>query len=230
MLKSTYDINNDGLVDDSDKLDGQHGSYYLSRSNHTGTQTASTISDLADQNTRVNVRKAGISIGTRRGINFIEGSNVSITAADDSGNERVNITIAASGGGSFPTLASTKLALTDGTGQLTTVSGIYYLNDDAGTAEILSNIPSENNPSIPISGVIMYQAIGNNLTPGALFAGYSTSTSFLSGTPFLQGWRAGAYTSLNNYGAVSTGMGLLRLGARGWDGDRWSATQGTPLS
>lgn len=31
----------------ADKLDDQEGSYYLSRSNHTGTQTASTISDFA---------------------------------------------------------------------------------------------------------------------------------------------------------------------------------------
>jgi cytoskeletal protein CcmA (bactofilin family) len=31
---------------DADKLDGQEGSYYLDRSNHTGTQTASTISDF----------------------------------------------------------------------------------------------------------------------------------------------------------------------------------------
>lgn len=32
---------------DSDTLDAQHGAYYLTRTNHTGTQTASTISDLA---------------------------------------------------------------------------------------------------------------------------------------------------------------------------------------
>ena len=32
---------------DVDTLDGQSGSHYLNRSNHTGTQTASTISDLA---------------------------------------------------------------------------------------------------------------------------------------------------------------------------------------
>lgn len=31
----------------ADLLDGQHGSYYQSRSNHTGTQTASTISDFS---------------------------------------------------------------------------------------------------------------------------------------------------------------------------------------
>ena len=32
---------------DADLLDGSHGSHYLSRTNHTGTQAASTISDLA---------------------------------------------------------------------------------------------------------------------------------------------------------------------------------------
>jgi hypothetical protein len=46
MLKATYDINNDGIVDNSDKLDNQDGSYYLDRTNHTGTQTVSTISDF----------------------------------------------------------------------------------------------------------------------------------------------------------------------------------------
>lgn len=38
---------NSGL--DSDLLDGQHGTHYLSRANHTGTQTASTISDFDTQ-------------------------------------------------------------------------------------------------------------------------------------------------------------------------------------
>jgi len=32
--------------ENSDQLDGQHGSYYLNRANHTGTQTASTISNF----------------------------------------------------------------------------------------------------------------------------------------------------------------------------------------
>lgn len=36
-----------GTATDADKLDGEHGSYYLNRTNHTGTQAASTISDLA---------------------------------------------------------------------------------------------------------------------------------------------------------------------------------------
>jgi hypothetical protein len=48
MKKSVYDTNNDGIVDNSDKLDNEHGSYYLSRANHTGSQAASTISDFND--------------------------------------------------------------------------------------------------------------------------------------------------------------------------------------
>jgi len=44
MLKSVYDTNNNGVVDNSEKLNGQLASYYLSRSNHTGIQAATTVS------------------------------------------------------------------------------------------------------------------------------------------------------------------------------------------
>jgi hypothetical protein len=47
MLKSTYDTNNNGIVDNSEALNGQSPSYYLSRANHTGTQAASTITGLS---------------------------------------------------------------------------------------------------------------------------------------------------------------------------------------
>jgi len=46
MTQGTYDTNMDNLVDDADKVDGLHASQLLDRSNHTGTQTASTISDF----------------------------------------------------------------------------------------------------------------------------------------------------------------------------------------
>ena len=45
------------------------------------------------------VLKAAAAIGTRRGINLIEGTNVTLTMADDAGNDRVNVTIAATAGG-----------------------------------------------------------------------------------------------------------------------------------
>jgi hypothetical protein len=48
MLKSTYDSNGSGVVDDAEKLNGQAAAYYLSRANHTGSQLASTISNFSD--------------------------------------------------------------------------------------------------------------------------------------------------------------------------------------
>ena len=46
---------------------------------------------------RTIVRKNGSTIGTRRAINFIEGSSITLTTADNSGNEAVDVTIAYSG-------------------------------------------------------------------------------------------------------------------------------------
>jgi hypothetical protein len=73
----------------------------------TGTDTARAVTPAgllnattaSNINARTAVKKAGTLIGTRRGINFIEGANVTLTVADDAGNEEVDVTIAASGGG-----------------------------------------------------------------------------------------------------------------------------------
>lgn len=46
MEKSVYDPNDDGVVTNSDQLGGQVGAYYLSRTNHTGSQAQSTITNL----------------------------------------------------------------------------------------------------------------------------------------------------------------------------------------
>jgi hypothetical protein len=43
--------------------------------------------------------KAGITVGTRPQLNLIEGSNVTLTVADNPGDNRVDVTIAATGGG-----------------------------------------------------------------------------------------------------------------------------------
>ena len=51
-------------------------------------------------NARVKVSKAGAGVGVRREINFIEGTNITLTITDDAPNERVDVTINASGGGS----------------------------------------------------------------------------------------------------------------------------------
>ena len=71
------------------------------------------------------IRKAGTLIGKRKTLNFIEGSNVTLTVADNSANDRVDITIAStgSGGGILKGTAS-------GTDTYTsTISGVTAYND-----------------------------------------------------------------------------------------------------
>jgi|JI10StandDraft_1071094.scaffolds.fasta_scaffold103279_5 hypothetical protein len=53
-----------------------------------------------DNNARVETSKNGTSVGVRREINFIEGTNVTLNVSDNAGSERVDVTINSSGGGS----------------------------------------------------------------------------------------------------------------------------------
>ena len=67
----------------------------------TSALNAARLPSTADTNARVAVKNNGSSVASRRGINFIPGSNITLTIADDSGNEEVDVTInsTASGGG-----------------------------------------------------------------------------------------------------------------------------------
>jgi hypothetical protein len=49
-----------------------------------------------DANARVGVMNAGTLVGTRRRVNFVAGTNVSLNVADDATNEKVDVTINAS--------------------------------------------------------------------------------------------------------------------------------------
>ena len=51
-------------------------------------------------------RSAGAAVGTRRALNLIQGANVTLTIADDAGNDRVNVTVAAAGGATNHNLLS----------------------------------------------------------------------------------------------------------------------------
>jgi len=66
-------------------------------------------------NARVAVSKnSGATVGTRRELNLIEGANITLTIADDPGNEEVDITIAATGSGA-PTGAEYLVGALDAT-------------------------------------------------------------------------------------------------------------------
>jgi hypothetical protein len=48
MLRSVYDTNLDGIVDNSALLGGNTSAFHLSRANHTGTQLANTVSNFSE--------------------------------------------------------------------------------------------------------------------------------------------------------------------------------------
>jgi len=68
-----------------------------------------------DANARLATSKGGTLIGTRRGLNLIEGTNVTMTIADNAGSERVDVTInaAVAGGGTADTFATRLKWMTD---------------------------------------------------------------------------------------------------------------------
>lgn len=63
-----------------------------------GDLTVNRTLSVADDSTtqKIRVSKTGALIGTRQQINFIEGSNVTVTVSDNSGNNRTDVTIASS--------------------------------------------------------------------------------------------------------------------------------------
>jgi hypothetical protein len=55
------------------------------------------VPNTLDSNARVQVKNNGAAVGTRRAINFIAGSNVTLSISDDASNEEVDVTISAVG-------------------------------------------------------------------------------------------------------------------------------------
>jgi len=66
-----------------------------------GAITATDITDNISTQ-KVVVSDTGSAVGTRKEINFIEGSNVTLTISDNSGSDRVDVTIASTGGSGSP--------------------------------------------------------------------------------------------------------------------------------
>ncbi len=76
---------------------------------------ADALTGNLDANARLATSKAGTLIGTRRGLNLIQGTNVTLTMTDSVANERVDVTIdaAAGGGGTAETFVQKSKWWTD---------------------------------------------------------------------------------------------------------------------
>lgn len=87
-------------------LDGKASSTH--QSNHQSGGSDALTGNL-DAIARTLIKKANTNIGSRRALNFIDGSNVTIDISDDSANEKVDITINASASGGGVTYAQRTL-------------------------------------------------------------------------------------------------------------------------
>lgn len=63
----------------------------------TADRTLSVTPDSTNQQLRISA--AGVLVGTRREVNLIQGSGVTLTVADNAGANRVDVTVSAAGGG-----------------------------------------------------------------------------------------------------------------------------------
>jgi hypothetical protein len=80
----------------------------------SGNPQISVVANTTNQ--QVQVANSGTLIGTRHQINFVAGSGITLTPSDNSGSDRVDLTIAASGGGGGAPITSQYVTLaTDST-------------------------------------------------------------------------------------------------------------------
>ncbi len=89
-------------------------------------------------NARITVRKnGGADVGTRRRVNLIEGSNVTLTVTDDSANEEIDVTITASGSGGTVVVEEDNVSVVAAASTLNFGAGLDVSAPGGGQADIV---------------------------------------------------------------------------------------------
>lgn len=86
----------------------------------TGNVTLAVSANSVNQ--KVTVQNNGVFVGLEPAINFVPGSNITISGADSPGTGQANVTIAVSGLGNMAFQSSSNVAITGGTINITTVN------------------------------------------------------------------------------------------------------------
>jgi hypothetical protein len=83
-------------------------------------------------NQKVEIMNNGTSVGTRKTVNFIPGTNVTYTIADNGGSDRVDVTINSSGGGGSASAAGTtgQVQFNGGSSTFAADAALYWDNSN----------------------------------------------------------------------------------------------------
>lgn len=122
----------------------------------TGNVTLNATANSTNQ--KVTVQNNGVAVGSEPAINFIPGTNITITTADDSANTRSNVTISTSGLGTMATQNANNVTISGGT-----------IQNVALTLDSLNSTPIGN--SSPSTGVF------TTMSTSGLYATIATKTS-----------------------------------------------------
>lgn len=181
---------------DSDLLDGQHGSYYLDRGNHTGSQSYTTVTGLGDLATVDYPPIDGNTYGINNGAWTVVTSGSSYTFSNGVTNSggTVSINIEPGSNITFATNA-TKITISAVTSSSTNGTPVSVDGGSVLTAANLSDTSEIN-----------HTASGTNVT-SALIDG-SISTNRIN--PTFHGWISGKQDALTFSTGVTNAGGTIR--------------------
>jgi hypothetical protein len=133
------------------------------------------------------VKNSGGIVGTRKQLNFIEGTNVTLTIADDAVNDQVDITINSSGGGGSQNVFSTIAVSTGGSAVADSTTDTLTLTPAGNIAMTVSGDAANDNITVATtlsdSGLVGKSTSGSGNTerivvgPGLLLASQQLSAA-----------------------------------------------------
>lgn len=148
----------------------------------------------------VEVAKAGTLTGTRKRVNFIEGANIAITTTDNSGSDRIDVTIAASGfAASGANTDITSIALNN--------TGLTVKDTDA--SHVLAIVPGSNltaNRTLTVTTGDASRTLtlgGDTTLSGGTHSGTNTGDQTITLTGDVTGSGTGSFAATIASGAVT---------------------------